>query len=91
MLHLPDPAVADQLARAVELRPGIEAALLRTDLEDASRFRHRVRHLAPLRDRQRRGLLQVDMFARLDRVYGQNGVLVVGRRDDDRIDILAGQ
>ncbi len=91
MLQPADPAVADQLAGTVELRPGVLPALLRADLENPSGLLHFVRHAPPLGDGERGGLLEIDMLARLHRMDGERRVLVVGRGDQHRVDVLRGQ
>ena len=40
------------------------------------------------RDRERRGLLQIHVLAGLDRMDGDDSVPVIGRADDDRVDVL---
>ncbi len=48
----------------------------------------RVRHPAPLGDGERGGLLQIDVLARAHGIDGEPGVLVIGRGDQHRVDVL---
>ena len=72
----------------IELRP---RPLLVADLEDAARLVDLVAERPTLRNRQRGGLLQVDVLARADGVDRDQGVPVIGRADDDGVDILVGE
>ena len=69
--------------------PVVIAPLLGADLHDAARLLgDPAEHLA-LVDRQRQRLLAVDVLARLHGVDADLGVPVVGRADDDGVDVLA--
>ena len=45
----------------------------------------------PFGNRERRRLLEVDVLAGLDGVDGDDRVLVIGRADDDGVDVAVGQ
>jgi hypothetical protein len=57
-------------------------------LDDAFVLRGRLDHLAALEDRVRRGLLDVDVLARLAGPNGRQRMPMVWGRDNDRIDVL---
>ena len=88
MRQLADASVSHELGRVPELR---RRALLASDLENPAGAVHRVAQGATLGDRQRRRLLQVDVLPRLHGVNGDQRVPVIGRADDDRVDVLVRQ
>jgi hypothetical protein len=69
--------------------PVVIAALLGADLHDAARLLGDPAERLALVDRQRQRLLAVDVLARLHGVDADLGVPVVGRADDDGVDVLA--
>jgi hypothetical protein len=79
-----EAAAADEFAGAAELLAG---ALLRTELEDAARFGDGGTEEHALGVRHRHGFLQVDIFAGEDGGERGLGVPVVGRADDDGVDV----
>ena len=85
-LQLADAAVADELGRVAELR---RRTLLAADLEDAAAALDGVAERAALGDRERGGLLQVDVLAGLDGRDRRQRVPVVGRADHDGVHVLA--
>ena len=80
-----DAAVDDLLG----LGEMIPASLLRADLDDLFALLIGVEHRVEPHDRVGRRLLDIDVLARRDRIDGLLRVPVVGRRDEDRIDVLA--
>ena len=88
MLDFADASVANEFAGAIELLP---RALLRADLQDLLGGRDLIAHVTAFGDRQGRGLLQVDVFLRAHCVDGEDGVLMVGRADDDGVDVFVGE
>ena len=87
-LDLADDAVADQLAGDAEF---LRRPLHRAGLEDAFVRPDGLHHLARLDDRLAQRLLAVDVFARLGRGDGDVGVPMVGRGDDDGVDVFPGK
>ena len=75
----------DELDRVAHRRP---AAIHRADLHDLVVARRRLDHLAAFPHGVRRGLLDVDVLAGLQRPDGGERVPVVGRGDDDGVDVL---
>ena len=63
-------------------------ALLRADLNDAIGSLRRVGHPAPFLDEKRERLLDINILAGLASEHRQQGVPVVGSRDDDGVDIF---
>jgi hypothetical protein len=84
--HLADHAVGDGLAR---LPPLVAGSGLRSNLENALGLFHRVDQLLDLLVGMAHGLFEVDIFAVVHRIQSDLGVPVVGRGDNDRIDIRA--
>jgi hypothetical protein len=77
--------VSYQLTSTVKLLPG---TLLGADLENAIGRPNRIAKRAPFRNRERSGLLQINVFPGANCIHGNNGVLVVGGRDDNRVYVL---
>ena len=75
----------NELDRIAHRRP---AAIHRADLHDLVVPRRRLDHLAAFPHRVRRGLLDVDVLAGLERPDGGERVPVVRRGDDDGVDVL---
>ena len=65
------------------------AALLASGLEDAAEARDGVAHHPPLPDRQRQGLLAVDVLAGSRGAADVDRMPVVRRPDDHRVDVVA--
>ena len=80
-----DAAVADELRCVSELDGG---ALLAADLEDAAGGLDSIGHGAAFGDGERSGLLQVDVFAGANGIDGDERVPVVGRADEDGVDVF---
>ncbi len=87
--RLDQPDRAQRAAFHVVDRVGVvrSAALLRPHLDDAIVLARDVHHHAALADRQRQGLLDVDVLARLAGHHRRQRVPVVRRADDDRVDV----
>ncbi len=86
LADLADRAVADQLddpPRAVKGVPLI--AHLRDDIHLAGDFAHPPRLVNRMRER----LLAIDVLAHPHGQHAGRGVVMVGSRDDDRVDVLA--
>ena len=81
---LADVAALDQLARLLVVRP---RPLLGADLDDPLVPPGDVDHPPPLADEQAQRLLDVHVLARRAGHHGHQGVPVVGRRDDHRVDV----
>ena len=86
--HVADVPAADQFAGAAEV---VRRALLAAGLEDASVAPHRVDYRPRFADRQCQRLLAVNVLAGLGRLDRDDRVPVVGRGDDHRVDVVAGQ
>ena len=84
--HRTDGAALNQLNDAAVVVAGVN---LRAHLRDALVFGGGFRHLASLGDGVRQRLFAVDVLACLESGQRDNGVVVVGRGDDDRLDVLA--
>ena len=85
LAHLADGAGLEPLLH--QAQPLFRVALiahLRDDLVLARRFGQGAR----LADGAGQRLLHVDVLAELHRRHGHEGVRVIGRRDDDRVDVL---
>ena len=82
---LAEVALADVLERLGEAGPLARAV---RGLDDPFVLGRRLDHPAAFEDRVGRGLLDVYVLARLTRPDRRQGVPVVGRRDDDGIDVL---
>src|ERR1035438_10381511 len=82
--QVPDPAVADQLARQPE---ALGAALLRAGLQHDAVPAHGIDHVPALLDRERQGLLGIDVLAGLRGGDVDKRVPVVGGRVDDGVDV----
>ena len=82
---LADPAAADQLASFLVVRPG---ALLGADLNDPVVPPGDVDHPPPLARKERERLLDIHVLARRTGHHGHQGVPVVGRRDDHRVNVV---
>ena len=87
-LQLTDATVAHELRRVSKLR---RRALLASDLKDTSRSVHGVAERTPFRNRQRGGLLQIEVLARFDRIDRDERVPVIWRADDDGVHVLVRQ
>ena len=87
-MHLSDAPIAHQFTGAAKMRIG---ALLAAGLEHASVLFYRVAHGPPLRNRERKGLLAINVFARFTRFDHGNGVPMVGRGDFNGVYVGAGQ
>ena len=95
------PPIAAVTLRILPIRPSrtmrdgeqehavVVAPLLRADLHDAVGLLGDLAELLPLVDRERERLLAVDVLAGLHGVDADLGVPVVGRADDDGVDVLA--
>ena len=84
-VDLADAAVLDELDRVAHRRP---AAVHRADLDDLAVARLRLDHLAAFPHRVRRGLLDVDVLAGLQRPDRRERVPVIRGGDDDGVDVL---
>ncbi len=82
-----EDAVAHELGGDAEL---FRRALLRAGLENAVGLAHLLHELDGLADIVGEGLFAVDIFAGADGGDGDVGVPVVGRGDDNDVDIFAG-
>ena len=88
MFDLADVAIAHQFGGLAEFRPGaLHAARLEHPVVLASRIDHRPTFL----DSEREGFFAVDVLAGFGGFDGLHGVPMVGRGNDDRIDVLKGQ
>ncbi len=85
---LADPARADH-GHGQQEHPVVVAPLLGADLDDPAGLLGDLAELLALVDGQRQRLLAVDVLARPHGVDADLGVPVVGRADDDGVDILA--
>ena len=84
-VDLADPAVLHELDRLDHRRP---AAVHRADLHDLVVALRGVDHLPAFPHGVRRGLLDVDVLAGLQRPDGRERVPVVRHGDDDGVDVL---
>ncbi len=84
--HLSDPPAADQFAGEAEVAL---AALLAAGLKHAAVSSHRRDHVPGLADRQRQRLLAVDVLAGPGRRARDDRVPVVGRGNQDGVDVLS--
>ena len=75
----------DELDRRADRRP---AAIHRADLHDLPVPRRRFHHLSPFPHGVRRGLLDVDVLSGLQGPDGGERMPVIGRGDDDGVDVL---
>jgi hypothetical protein len=82
--HLADVTAAKKRARALVMRA---RALLRADLDDAFVRARRVQHPFAFAVGMRQRFLDVDILARCARQNRHQRVPMVGRRDDDRVDV----
>ena len=66
-------------------------ALLATHLQDTSVFAYGFAELLAFVDGERQGLFQIDILAGLASSNSNDGMLMIGRRNNNRVDILASQ
>ncbi len=86
LAHVAEMTGAQESRRALVVLPG---SLLRADLHDPPMARRRGDHPVALAHDVRQRLLDVDVLAGRARHDRHQRVPVVGRRDDDRVDVLA--
>ncbi len=84
-MHRPDAALLNQFHRRRVMRPG---PLLAAGLHHALVFARRVQHPAPVGHGEREWLLAVHILARVAGRHGHQGVPVIGRAHNHRIDIF---
>jgi hypothetical protein len=85
MLELADATIADEFARESKIAV---AALLTANLNDALFVPHRFHKTLAFVDGQRERLLGINIFAGLHREQVYEGMPVIGRTGDDRVDIV---
>jgi hypothetical protein len=83
--HLADPLGGDGLLGFPEL---VLAGALRADLKHAAGLADRIAAIDRLLHRQRQRLLAVHILADFHRLDRHLGVPVIGRRDEDGVDVL---
>ena len=86
---MPDIAQDTAVDDLLSLGEVIPAPLLGADLDHTIRVLVRVVHRVDARDRVRRGLLDVHVLARGDRVHHDRRVRKIGRADEHGVDVVA--
>ena len=81
---LTDPAVANQLASLLVVRP---RALLGAGLDDPAMATGDVDHPSSFAEKERERFLDVHVLAARTRHHGHQGMPVIGGRDDHRVDV----